>query len=161
MTMAMPVMFSSELLRELLQYTEWADATVWRAVLAHPPALEDEMLRRYLVHIHMVQRAFLSAWKQEGPAFTDGSEFADLAAIREWARGYYADAHAFVAGSNGITDAPIKMPWVDQYEKHLGQTFATSSLGETIYQVVSHSTYHRGQVNARLRAIGGEPPLVD
>jgi uncharacterized damage-inducible protein DinB len=28
-------------------------------------------------------------------------------------------------------------------------------------QVATHSTYHRGQVNARLREVGGEPPLVD
>ena len=28
-------------------------------------------------------------------------------------------------------------------------------------QVASHSTYHRGQVNARLREVGGTPPLVD
>jgi uncharacterized damage-inducible protein DinB len=30
-----------------------------------------------------------------------------------------------------------------------------------MFQVTSHSTHHRGQVNARLRALGGEPPLVD
>jgi len=24
-----------------------------------------------------------------------------------------------------------------------------------------HSTHHRGQVNARLRELGGEPPLAD
>ena len=34
-------------------------------------------------------------------------------------------------------------------------------MAETCLQVCSHSTYHRGQVNARLREIGAEPPLVD
>ena len=28
-------------------------------------------------------------------------------------------------------------------------------------QVTIHSTHHRGQFNARLRQVGGEPPLVD
>jgi uncharacterized damage-inducible protein DinB len=28
-------------------------------------------------------------------------------------------------------------------------------------QVISHSGYHRGQVNARLRAVDGKPTLVD
>jgi len=28
-------------------------------------------------------------------------------------------------------------------------------------QVPLHSQYHRGQINARLRAVGGEPPRVD
>jgi len=27
--------------------------------------------------------------------------------------------------------------------------------------VALHSLYHRGQVNARLREVGGTPPLVD
>ena len=53
------------------------------------------------------------------------------------------------------------MPWVATYEAKLGRTFSTPTLGETMLQVASHSTYHRGQVNARLREVGGEPPLVD
>ena len=28
-------------------------------------------------------------------------------------------------------------------------------------QIPLHSLYHRGQVNARLREVGGEPPTVD
>ena len=28
-------------------------------------------------------------------------------------------------------------------------------------QVALHSMYHRGQINARLRDFGGNPPLVD
>jgi uncharacterized damage-inducible protein DinB len=53
------------------------------------------------------------------------------------------------------------MPWVKSFEAQLGRTFSTPTLGETIFQVTSHSTYHRGQVNARLREVGGNPPLVD
>ena len=55
----------------------------------------------------------------------------------------------------------VSMPWVKSFETQLGRTFSTPTLGETIVQVASHSTYHRGQVNARLREVGGEPPLVD
>jgi uncharacterized damage-inducible protein DinB len=32
---------------------------------------------------------------------------------------------------------------------------------EPIFQVTSHSTYHRGQVNARVREGGRRMPLVD
>jgi uncharacterized damage-inducible protein DinB len=53
------------------------------------------------------------------------------------------------------------MPWVRSFEAQLGRTLSTPTLAETIFQVTSHSTYHRGQVNARLREVGGEPPLVD
>jgi hypothetical protein len=44
---------------------------------------------------------------------------------------------------------------------HPGRDIASPTLAETILQVASHSTYHRGQVNTRLRQLGAEPPLVD
>lgn len=53
------------------------------------------------------------------------------------------------------------MPWVAEYEAFLGRRFETPTLGETALQVPSHTTYHRGQVNVRLRELGAEPPLVD
>ena len=53
------------------------------------------------------------------------------------------------------------MPWAKQIEAQLGRPPAISTLADTCFQVASHSTYHRGQVNARLRELGAEPPLVD
>jgi uncharacterized damage-inducible protein DinB len=38
---------------------------------------------------------------------------------------------------------------------------APITLGETLLQVVNHSTYHRGQINSRLRELGGTPPMTD
>ena len=35
------------------------------------------------------------------------------------------------------------------------------TMGETLLQVVNHSTYHRGQINSRLREVGGTPPMTD
>ena len=35
------------------------------------------------------------------------------------------------------------------------------AIAESMLQVALHSQYHRGQINARLRALGGEPPRVD
>ena len=56
---------------------------------------------------------------------------------------------------------PLVMPWVARDQKQLGRTFDVATVGETAFQVVSHSTHHRAQANSRLRAVGGEPPLVD
>jgi uncharacterized damage-inducible protein DinB len=79
-----------------------------------------------------------------------------------WARPYYADARRFFDSlDSSALGAPVTMPWVEEYQKREGRTFSTPTLSETIFQVVSHSTYHRGQVNIRLRELGGEPPLVD
>ena len=43
----------------------------------------------------------------------------------------------------------------------LGHAPEVTTIGDTALQVALHGTYHRGQINARLREIGGEPPLVD
>jgi uncharacterized damage-inducible protein DinB len=48
-----------------------------------------------------------------------------------------------------------------QVEQALGVPPGMTTLGDTCFQVASHSTYHRGQVNARIRELGVEPPLVD
>jgi uncharacterized damage-inducible protein DinB len=32
---------------------------------------------------------------------------------------------------------------------------------ETINQVIQHSTYHRAQINKRIRELGEEPPFTD
>lgn len=154
--------FSAEVLRELFSHTEWADATVWRAVLAHGPAGQDTVLRGWLVHIHMVQRAFLNVWRNEPVVFREPSDFPDLSSIQEWGRSYYVEARQYLETVDPSTlERILEMPWVRQFEQQAGRTFEMPTFAETMFQVTSHSTHHRGQVNARLRAIGGEPPLVD
>jgi uncharacterized damage-inducible protein DinB len=155
-------MFSLELLRELYQHMEWADSKVWQAVpRGHPP---DDRLRLWLVHIHVVQRAFLHVWtgRDVREAFRNPEDFATLDDVRTWAEPYYADAQAFI---DGVTveqlREPIVMPWADELAASLARPPGTTTLGNTCFQVTSHTTHHRGQVNARLRELGGEPPLVD
>jgi len=46
-------------------------------------------------------------------------------------------------------------------EKQYGHRPEDTTMRETMHQVVLHSTYHRGQVAAYLRTLGGEPPLTD
>ena len=154
---------SLDFLRQLLRHMEWADAEVWREVMAHEPAREDQHLRNLLTHLHLVQRLFLIVWQKQPFDPSRGQpEFTTAADLRNWARTYYAEASAFLE----TIDEPsltgeVSMPWVKNFEAQTGRTFSTPTLGETIVQVTSHSTYHRGQVNARLREVGGEPPLVD
>jgi hypothetical protein len=44
---------------------EWADAIAWRAVLSCQEARDDERIRMWLYHVHMVQRAFLRVWRPD------------------------------------------------------------------------------------------------
>src|SRR5262245_29234795 len=91
-------MFTRELLAEMLRHMEWADARVWSAVPEDSPA--DARLKQWLVHIHVVQRAFFSVWTGAdlAGAFRTPDDFASLADVRAWARAYYPGAHEFIHG---------------------------------------------------------------
>lgn len=148
-------------LSDLFRHMEWADAAVWSAVLASEHGRTDTKLRDYLQHLHIVQRAFLRTWGGE-PRDTPYPKFDDVQALMEWGRSYYADAHGYLRTLTD-TDASQSMPvaWAKMVEQLIGRVAATTTLGETVLQVALHSLYHRGQVNARLREVGGKPPLVD
>jgi uncharacterized damage-inducible protein DinB len=141
---------------------EWADARVWAAVPDEASA--DERLGELLLHVHTVQQAFLAVWSNSDvrTALRNREEFATLSMLREWARPYYARAQSHVAGlSETDLSARVEMPWAAQLAQSLGRPPGPTTMAETCLQVCSHSTYHRGQVNARLREIGVAPPLVD
>ena len=54
-------------------------------------------------------------------------------------------------------DKPMPMPWAGRFKEKPGVT----TFRDTLLQVPMHSSYHRGQVNARLREVGADPPLTD
>ena len=150
-----------DLLKDLFRHMEWADATVWRAVLNSPSASADERIKKYLHHIHMVQHAFIQVWCEEPHSANAGSELA-LAELPEWGGQFHklAVTHLQTLSEEDL-DKPLVMPWAKYLTKHLGRDPDITTKGETILQVAAHSNYHRGQVNARLRELGSEPPLVD
>ncbi len=154
-------MFTLEALRELYLHMEWADARVWRVALTLDGGV-DERLRNLLLHMHNVQRAFLHVWTAQPLVFPEATEFSTLRTLHARVPLYYDEARHFLETRQATLLAqPVVMPWVDEYERHLGRRFDAPTLGETAFQVTSHSTYHRGQVNTRLRELGAEPPLVD
>ena len=140
---------------------EWADALVWRAVLASEAARADEKLREYFYHLHLVQHAWLQAWRGE----TKGAPFPtfdDAASVMAWGRRYYQQIFAHLEGlTNKKISKTMRLPWKDIVERELGRVPDRISVGETMLQIPLHSLYHRGQINTRLRAVGGEPPRVD
>jgi uncharacterized damage-inducible protein DinB len=151
-----------DVLRDLVRHMEWADARVWHATPATEP--DDARLKLLLGHIHVVQRAFLTIWTRGdvGLVLQKGEQLASLAEIRQWAQPYYGEAHAFL---DSVSDAElaeiVEMPWAQQIADYLGHRPGPTTVAETMFQVTSHSTYHRGQVNTRLRELNVTPPLVD
>jgi uncharacterized damage-inducible protein DinB len=151
--------------RELLRYMEWADARMWAAVTAHEAVRKDEEIWKQLQHVHAVQHMFLGLWIQESFEVMKAraaSGVSDLGALQQGARSYYDRAQQFLAGVSAARFVEhVDMPWLAEYEKTLGMTFAKPTVAETVLQVVNHTTHHRAQVQTRVRALGGEPQLVD
>lgn len=154
-------MIDTHILIDMYRHMCWADAEVWRAVTAHRPAAEDPKVKELLEHIHIVQRAFLMLWR--GEDITENMpRFDDLPSVLEWAKPCYDDAIEQIEtiGDEGLS-APVKLPWAQMIEKQIGRKPESVTTGETALQVSMHSIHHRGQVNARLRELGGQPPTVD
>jgi uncharacterized damage-inducible protein DinB len=145
------------LLIDFYGHQVWADAEHWRAMEAHPPARNDEAIRKRLHHIHLVQHVYLWAVgdRQAPWALTRPEDFTSLQELKTYAREYHDEVARFL---ETVTDARlgerIGMPWFKDPP-------LTITVTEALAQCAMHSHYHRGQNAMRLRELGGEPPLTD
>jgi uncharacterized damage-inducible protein DinB len=158
---AQPAM-TAAFLRELFVHMEWSDAKVFQAANAAQPEDADEQLLKTLTHLHHTQFAFYGAWLGEFD-WKSLPQFNTLTALEAWVREIYPAIQAF---AGNLTDKGLEsesiMPWAAHFAKRqLGIQAEATTLGETVYQVAAHSSYHRGQANTRIRELGGEPPTVD
>ena len=142
---------------DLYRHQEWADAVVWRAVLASDAAQSDERIHKLLGHLHMTQRAFTMLWNGEDTSVLRNWQLPSLRDVLQLARENHERMFAFTRGEHDV-NAVMEIAWADYYAKRKA---APTTLADTLLQVPMHSTYHRGQVNARLRELGSEPPLRD
>ena len=146
----------------LFQHMDWADAKVWESVLKFPAADKDPRLKKLLYHISSVQRAFFYVRTKQPPVFPKETDFLALLDIAKWGYECYTWNNEYLKSLNeNELKNIIEIPWADRVEKIIGKPPGNTTLAETMLQVTTHTAYHRGQVNARLREIGGEPPMVD
>lgn len=148
-------------LDDLVRHMEWADAQVWSTTLQSGPARADDRVRGWLHHIHTVQRAFTAIWKNEAPALVELSAFPEIPALAAWGRGAHAGVQAVLAAADDAALArAIALPWAARFVA-TGQQPNHPTMAQTVMQVAMHSAHHRGQINARLRELGAEPPMTD
>jgi len=154
-------MFSLASLRELYQHMEWADALVWNALLSSDAARADAALLGKLRHLHGTQEAFLKVWRGEEIAYRKDERSLDelLADARAWP----GEARTWIETlDDDALMRELSVPWANRFAQRAGVEHAQPTrLGETAFQVVAHSTYHRGQANTLLRQAGVPPPNVD
>jgi uncharacterized damage-inducible protein DinB len=148
-------------IRELFVYTAWADASVWTAILHEATASADVRVRDYLFHIHKVQGLFLSVWRV-APLQALPKEAPGLTSLLALARSTHAELASFLGSLDEESlSQGVRLPWAGRFTELTGKEPALITMSETLLQVVNHSTYHRGQVNSRLREVGGTPPMTD
>ncbi len=143
-------------LDELYAHQEWADAEHWRALEAHPPALEDKAIRERLLHIHLVQHAFL--WivgpRTEPFAGRKIEEFATMADLKAYGREGLARLNDMLKMADAARlEQQIEVIWF--------RPPARITVAQALTQAAMHSQYHRGQNATRLRELGGVPPTTD
>jgi uncharacterized damage-inducible protein DinB len=149
-------------LGDLARYMAWADATVWQAIMATPQATDDARTADTLYHLHLVQHIFLQAWSRTAFAVRQRHEFQKLDELSAWGQEARRGVLRFVEGTSaGDLEKPFRMPWAAHFERSSRQPAGLHTLGESMLQVFLHTQHHRGQVCARLREVGGEPPTVD
>ena len=146
----------------LLQHMQWADAEVWKKVLMFEAAENDEKIKKLLYHLHQGQYAFYFLWDELPLDIPKPEEFSDLKSIAKWGFDYQQKLNEFLSlPKSGENEKVIQIPWSVFIERKTGKKVVPATLDETMLQVASHSTYHRGQINARFRELGGEPAMVD
>jgi len=147
---------------DLYLHQEWADARIWKAVLASEKGRSDEYVLNTLMHIHETQQSFLNVWLDRPFERWKREEIGSVDDVCEWARQFYSSQTAFL---ESISDAELSritvVPWAKYFARSLGHDPGETTLAETLHQVVSHSMHHRGQVARRLRELEGAPPLTD
>jgi uncharacterized damage-inducible protein DinB len=147
--------------RELVTHMEWADTQTWRALGSTPAAASDDRLRWLCHHSHLVRLIYLQAWRGDPFQLTDLAAYSDLKSIEEWSRPYYAVVTAFAETVDESSFAePVHFPWSEMIVEKFGKLLP-ATLSESVFQVFTHTAYHRGQIATRIRELGGEPPAVD
>ena len=134
-------------LQHLFNYDEWANLEVLRVLRSSG----TERSQKLLAHILSAERLWLERLQQKPPGRAVWPELAldqcekeirDLATEwKRWLQTANLDLQVSYKNSKGE-------PW-------------TSRAGDILLHVITHSTYHRGQIAADLRAAGVQPAYTD
>jgi len=149
-------------INNLFNHMMWADTEVWKKVLSFEAAQNDERIKKLLYHLHQVQYAFYFLWNKLPLEIPKPEEFSDLKSVAKWGFEYQQKLIEFLNPEKAFElHKEIKIPWSVFIERKTGKKVIPATMEETMMQVASHSTYHRGQINTRFRELGSEPAMVD
>jgi uncharacterized damage-inducible protein DinB len=160
-------MISLETLRDLFDYNYWARDRQLEACAAlseeqflRPMGNSFSSVRDVLAHLIFAEWVWLERWLGRSPTTADRQQvaperFPTLDSVRERWSALEGNMRAYLSG---LDDATLQRPLI--YTNWRGQV-CTYPLGQTMFHVANHQTYHRGQITTLLRQLGAKAPEVD
>ncbi len=150
-------------LRELFNYNYWARDRQLEACVAltteqflRPMGSSFSSLHDTLVHLVGAEWVWLERWRGQSPrAMPAARDLPTLAAIEERWRAVERDLKGYLSG---LSEQSLLQPLT--YTNLKGETW-TYLLWQTLFSLINHQSYHRGQVSTLLRQLGAQPVGVD
>jgi uncharacterized damage-inducible protein DinB len=148
--------------RFLFGYTKWANEQLFDAVLALEPECHFRpvggsfaCIRDTWGHLAAADWVWLCRWTGESPKGWPTWAAGSVEDIREEWRRIHAQRDEFLAALRE-EDLTLEV----EFTRLNGET-DRARLGFLLQHVVNHGTYHRGQIAAQIRLVGGVPPSTD
>jgi len=143
-----------DMLQDLVRHKWHANAGMLRAVGQHDAARQDEEIRKLLHHILQANRYWLLLALQK--EFVTADEMRISGTLDDLI-GRFRET-SFVE-----LDWILQLPESDLVRQLRAHSLPdrSFSVADAVLQVCLHSHGHRAQCAARLRALGGTPPMMD
>jgi len=160
-------MIPLETLGELFDYNYWARdrqldacAALSEEQFLRPMGNSFSSVRDVLAHLIFAEWVWLERWLGRSPTQADKQQvapekFPALASIRERWSTIEGNMRSYLAG---LDEQNLSRPLT--YTNWRGQV-CTYPLGQTLFHLANHQTYHRGQVTTLLRQLGAGAPAID
>ena len=150
-------------INELFNYNYWARDCQLQACAA---LTEEQFLRGLdssfasmrdtLVHMVETEVIWLERWRGQSPqSVLSPEQFPSLGAVSERWRAVEREMREYLAT---LSEETLEQPVT--YVSQKGDSF-TYELWRPMLHVITHQSYHRGQVTTLLRQLGLQPPTVD
>ena len=142
------------MVRDMFQHQAYADAALLTAIKAHPAAAEDQELRAAMHHVLLAHRFWIHLAQALPYAVEDEAQPPHT-------------LDELIATFKATQD--LETPWLASLsDADLSRTLESPffpgrqvPLSEALVQVCLHSHGHRAQCSAKLRQLGGSPPVLD
>ncbi len=160
-------MIPISVLQQMFDYSYWARdaqlaacAGLTREQFVKPLGSSFSSVRDTLAHLVAVEWLWLERWRGRSPAAQEAAGFApatfpDIHAVRQRWAAAERNMKEYLAG---VTEGVLLQ--TVSYLNLKGEPWSYP-LWQTVWHLINHQTYHRGQITTMLRQLGTQPPQID